>query len=123
MENIFTAAKPFLVVSKYLGLFPMSFDGPTRKGSLKLKWTDLIYLFLAFFLFISALYFCLTSKITFYKTDSRLILETCSSLAFYSVLFDSLCLIGQFYYRENVVEFLRIIQKFDFEVRIINENK
>lgn len=32
MENIFTAIRPFYVLAKTLGLFPMSFEGPALKG-------------------------------------------------------------------------------------------
>lgn len=37
MENIFTAAKPFLRFSRILGLFPMNFESASRKGVLKVK--------------------------------------------------------------------------------------
>lgn len=37
MENIFTASKPFLNLAKFLGVFPMSFHGPTREGLLKIR--------------------------------------------------------------------------------------
>lgn len=40
MENIFTAVKPFYIFAKFLGLFPMTFEGPMSKGILRVKWYD-----------------------------------------------------------------------------------
>jgi 7tm Chemosensory receptor len=37
MENVYTAARPFYVLSKALGLFPLSVDGPMTKGIFTLK--------------------------------------------------------------------------------------
>lgn len=42
MENIYTASKPFYNLTKCLGLFPMSYDGPTTKGFFKVKWHDVL---------------------------------------------------------------------------------
>jgi hypothetical protein len=37
MDNIYTASKPFVTLIQLLGIFPMSFVGPTRKGVFKVK--------------------------------------------------------------------------------------
>lgn len=42
MENIYTASKPFYNLIKFLGLFPMSYDGPEVKGCLKVHRFDVI---------------------------------------------------------------------------------
>lgn len=36
MENIFTSARPFLILMKYLGLFPVTFDG----SHLRITWSN-----------------------------------------------------------------------------------
>lgn len=41
MENIYTTVRPFYVLSKCMGLFPVSFEGPPRKGFLMTKRTDI----------------------------------------------------------------------------------
>lgn len=40
MENIYTTLKPFYILIKSMGLFPMSFEGPPRKGFFKTKKID-----------------------------------------------------------------------------------
>lgn len=42
MENIYTTVRPFYILTKSIGLFPMSFDGPPRKGFFYTKWTDVV---------------------------------------------------------------------------------
>jgi hypothetical protein len=37
MDNIYTASKPFVTLIQILGIFPLSFVGPTRKGVFKVK--------------------------------------------------------------------------------------
>lgn len=37
MENFYTSIKPFCVFSQIFGFFPLSFDGPPRKGIFKTK--------------------------------------------------------------------------------------
>lgn len=46
MDNIFTAVWPFYFVTKTFGLFPMSFEGPARKGNLMQKYRDFVVPFL-----------------------------------------------------------------------------
>lgn len=43
MENIFTAAKPFLVLLKLFGVFPMTFKGAIRKGYFETTIKDHFY--------------------------------------------------------------------------------
>lgn len=40
MENVYTTVKPFYNLSKVLCLFPLTFDGPPRKGCFTKKWHD-----------------------------------------------------------------------------------
>lgn len=42
MDTIFTAFWPFYCVTKTFGLFPMSFEGPARKGNLVQKYRDFV---------------------------------------------------------------------------------
>lgn len=43
MENFYTSFKPFFDVAKLCGLFPYSFDGPTRKGIFKTKFNGYFF--------------------------------------------------------------------------------
>jgi hypothetical protein len=42
MENIFTAAEPFLVFGQIIGFFPKSFCGPAREGVFAVKWYNVL---------------------------------------------------------------------------------
>lgn len=42
MDNVYTIVKPFYILSKVLGIFPLSFDGPPQKGFFITKWYDVI---------------------------------------------------------------------------------
>lgn len=53
MENIFTSARPFCLLSKILGLFPVSFDGPAANGVLKLSFFGVVCSGLSAFIAIS----------------------------------------------------------------------
>lgn len=42
MENVYTIIKPFYILAKVIGLFPLSFDGPMYKGIFKTKFYDVL---------------------------------------------------------------------------------
>lgn len=42
MDNVYTIVKPFYILSKVLGTFPLSFDGPPQKRFLVTKWYDVV---------------------------------------------------------------------------------
>lgn len=115
MENIFTASKPFIILAKLLGLFPTSFDGPARKGSLKLKCLDIL---ISLFWFVSICYLVFTgvSRTSFY-TGSSIILAKIWDVFIkmeYSLYFIEFCY--QVSKHKNIVRFLKKIQKSDEKV-------
>lgn len=116
MENIFSASKPFLSFSKILGLFPLSFDGPERKGFLKIKLSGLVFscfscLFLVYITW---------ANLTFMKllTNESVILVNAWNIA---KTIETLVLFYLFGYQafkcKNVLKFLRIVEGIDESVR------
>lgn len=117
MENIFSASKPILTLAKLLGLFPMSFEGPARKGLLKLKCVNVI---ISLFWFVAALFMILNrSPFSKVYTGSSQVLprawEVLMNLELFSYIFN-FCY--QNWKRKNIVKFLKIIHKSDEKVEI-----
>lgn len=111
MENIFTGAKPFLFLAKVLGLFPMEFEGPTRKGFLKFKLSNLLSTCCAV-----ALLLCLTSANTFYLVviPKTQFLSQSWNISVSLENFSFVVLYGyQVFKRENIVKFLKKLQAID----------
>lgn len=74
MENIFTISKPFLVFAKALGIFPMTFEEPARKGKLKVKLFDIVLSVLSLLAISYITLSSFSSKIFF--SGDRKIMET-----------------------------------------------
>lgn len=60
MENIYTVAANVLFFGKLVGFFPLSFNGPPRKGILSTKWHDVtafcvMIVFISFFMIMNLL--------------------------------------------------------------------
>lgn len=116
MENIFTAVKPILVVAKFLGIFPMSFEGATREGEFRTKWLDIA---------ITLLWFCaltlLAVSIILFKlplmNDSKILLLAWIILTDAEPIIYSFMSGYEIYKRNNIVQFLRCFRSNDEEVR------
>lgn len=116
MENIFTTSKPFLNFAVVLGLFPLAFEGPARKGILKSSvFGDLLSCCsLIFLIFITVSN--LTSE-DHYLTNTSAILDKTRSLLVTVELFSYIFLFfHQLLKRENFLRFLNLIHDFDVEV-------
>lgn len=116
MENIFTSSKPFLLLGKIVGIFPMSFVGPTRKGILKTNWIDLIPFCctLGILIFLFALHLLLDM---FNVRDSMMV-SYGWSLARYSEYSSYVFLLSyQLLKRQNIVRFLKQVQRADDEAK------
>lgn len=118
MENVYTVSKTFLTTIKFLGFFPLSFEGPARKGFLKVKWYNFINVscLIAFSIFISVL---LSKRLFFVFNDSSFIDEIWNSL----MRLENFSYFGLFTYQmfriKNTVKFLKLLYSFDEIVRII----
>lgn len=115
MENIFTVAKPFLVFARFLGLFPLSFEGPARKGILRVKLVNIaitICTMILIFVTVVSLFFNASNT----KSNST-ILSQAWSCAICFEYFSHLCLVVyQFLKRKDVLKFLQQIEKVDDQV-------
>lgn len=121
MENTFTVAKPFLIYSKVVGYFPMSFDGPTRKGFLRTKWTDVVsslfmILLLAIFFVYNLLSDVSVNKSSVLSYGWRLSI----TVEYFSFLY---LIFYQIAKRKNVKKLLEKIQQTDEEVRLLSSSR
>lgn len=117
MENIFTVAKPFLVFARFLGLFSLSFEGPARKGILRVKLVNIAITVCTIMILIFLMAVTLFFNASAMKSNSTIISQawTCATCFEYSSL---LCLVAyQFLKRKDVLKFLTQIEKIDDQVR------
>jgi hypothetical protein len=122
MENVFTAAKPFVVFAKLLGVFPMSFDGPTSKGLLKTRRRDWICTSLSLLLMLSGLLLLRSLKSSFYLlADSEISLEAWYIAGYLHVSSISIFIFVQARGREKIVKFLNLLHDFDNKVKPLDE--
>jgi hypothetical protein len=119
MENIFTVAKPFLTFGSFIGVFPMSFEGPARKGFLKCHWKDLIMTSICLSLLVVSLYVSMCMGHVFESfIDSKI------SSQGWNVIMNLTNSVGlcvffyQLWKRKNIVRFLNLILNFDMQVRM-----
>jgi hypothetical protein len=54
MDNFYTSIKPFCIFANYMGFFPFSFDGPARKGFLKIKKINVLQIVLVLIILTTA---------------------------------------------------------------------
>lgn len=122
MENIFTVAKPFIIFIKALGLFPMSFHGPARKGSLKIHHKDVIFscflFFVSFFVILKGF-----STMKWFKENSELTNTAWTVMISLDLMSFFILFIYQIFKLKEIVKFLNLIQKIDSEVKIVTPIK
>lgn len=115
MDNIFTASKPILWLTRGAGLCLMSFEGPASLGVLKLKKRN-IFICICNLIILLALASINFINKSFVQNDSAIITEGWNievMLHFLSIFF----LFGyQIYKRESVARLLHQIHNFDVEV-------
>lgn len=123
MENFFTASNPFLICGRVLGFFPMAFDGPPYKGTLKLSWIGVLAfnfsLIFSVYLMISnlreaAFFYTSSSQITL---TAYMITKNAELLIYFNIT------LYHMYNRKNIVRFLKLVHEVDEMVRTnTNEN-
>jgi hypothetical protein len=121
MENIFTSAEPFIKLSSSLGFFPMSFSGPSRKGFLITRWTDI-----AKSCFLIAFLLTINGALILIKSEVRgLVLLACIwKISFIIQHIGHLFLIAyQLSKSKNIENFLRKVDHCDTQVNRENHGK
>lgn len=120
MENIYTTAKPFLVLTKLIGLFPKSFDGPTRKGVLRFKLVDGVFSFIALPSIVCLLVLNIMSE-ALNDLASEFVVN-CYIICMHFDIFSFLILyFYQINKRENIVKLLHEINSADIKVKLHRE--
>lgn len=112
MENIFTAAKPFLILSKLLGILPMSVN---RKGQAKV---DILGIILSILWWSAYCYLISTIRSLSFKhfNTSKILLSAWDFLVNAEYLTYLSLSVYQFFYRENVLKLLNLLHAIDREV-------
>jgi hypothetical protein len=115
MENIFTAYQPFIVFFKFLGLFPLSFDGPARKGNLKFKWKNIFSSCTTILFYTFVFGFILTNrKVT---VDSKILYYGWSLPSLLESFFQLVLVLNQLKDAKKIVLFLKKLQAVDEKVK------
>lgn len=114
MENIYTTVKPFYLLAKVMGTFPMTFEGQATRGVLKTKWHDVLLSIIAVLILIA---FIVTkyNMETVIKVESSMLVRAWDLyfLFGFHLLIVQLCL--QLCKRNQICEFMRLLHKFDAE--------
>ena len=116
MDNIFTASKSFLSFSKLFGLFPYSFEEPSRKGIFKVRVSGVLLTLCSF----SILVYLTWSNLSFMVlvTNESKLLVYAWNIAKNLETFSLFCMFGyQLFKRKNVIRFLKIINEVDKDVK------
>lgn len=110
MENIYSVAKPFYILAKVLGIFPMALND--RKNVFKVKWLNLAYSFLTLSVPLG-LNICNVLSGNSYELWLMTIWKT---LAIFGVSLITLLYFYQFSKRQEIAMFLKAIDRFDQQV-------
>jgi len=116
MDNVYTTFYPFYVVLKAFGLFPITFEGPSRKRIFKQRTSDTISSCLVLLSLIFVLLLNLTRKDTL-NTSSTILKVSWDIVLLSCVTSHIVSFCYQFLKRESIVEFLKLINEFDTEVK------
>lgn len=119
MENIFTSAKPFLVVSKLFGFIPMTVNKNPRNSFVKTAWIDIVascccFALLCFFSFDTFLNHRLLSS-----SNSSFLLTAWDIIRKAELLSYFFLFLYQVHRRKRIEEFLTKIYEYDEKVRKI----
>jgi len=118
MENIYTSVRPFYFVTKALGLFPMTFEGPPDKGIFYVKWHDVIVCLFALgmpFVFIMLIIFLEDGP----ASSSAMLSDAWKIHFVFSLILIFIQLIIQIASHKSIVKFLDAISIIDKKVSMI----
>lgn len=115
MDNIYTTVQAFATLLKVLGVFPMSFEGPARKGVLKTKFRDVVItIFPVSVLIVLILFALLDHKLV--TIESSILAKAwnfCLILGLFMLL---VAFVYQIIHRHNIRDLLQLLDNFDQEV-------
>lgn len=111
MENIYTAAEPFYILSKAFGLFPMSQEGPTSKGLFRLKWHGVVSCLVSFMVPIT-----LIVIIIFFANPDTWLSKVWSVYTNFGTTWSFLNFFYQISKRQSAIKFLDAVNQFDQKV-------
>lgn len=113
MENIYTAAEPFYILSKVLGLFPMSKEGPTAKGLFRLKWHGIVSCLVSFIVPIA-----LIALTIFFDNPDSWLSKVWSIYTNFGTTWSFLNFFFQIIKHESAIKFLDAVNQFDQKVNL-----
>lgn len=116
MDNVYTTVRPFYCVLKFLGGFPMSFEGPARKGIFKQKLCDVLNPCIAACTFFLIFGMVFSRDDTIYSPSEILMRAWIFSLIF-CLLMDFIAFCYQIAKRNSIVKFLKQIDVIDKKVK------
>lgn len=117
MDNIYTAASPFLKVLRIFGIFPLAFAGPARKGVFRFTFLDAILRIFWFAISMACMILSSFSLKNVFLGQSKVL-----GLAWYfttnaEVLCHVIVMLYQIHKRKNILEALKLLNSFDDSVR------
>jgi predicted ATPase len=118
MDNIFTVSRPFLEFFRLVGLFPMAFDGPDRRGILRVSWLGIVtsVILISWSVAVNILTILYKGFSRVQDQPSGILLAGATS----SVMFESFSLIFIIFYqlfkRKKILTFLRNVDRVDKKV-------
>lgn len=116
MENIFTASKPFIYLSKFVGMFPVSLGGAARKQFLKAEWINTVISFFILVTLICILWAHVEIIDMLFLGQSRVLISAWSVLTNLEISLFLILFCYQIYSRKNILKFLLMIEDIDDKV-------
>ena len=120
MDNIFTAAKPFLSFLKLFGFFPYSFEEPARNGVFKIRATGVALTLCS----VSILLYLTWSNLSFMVlvTNESKLLVYAWNIAKHMETFSLFLMFGyQLLKSKNIISFLKTISEIDEDVKNLGQ--
>lgn len=122
MENVYSTAKPFYILAKILGLFPLSFVGPKVKGVFRTKWHGVLSSILS----ISFLIFLIVMN-CYDKDNAGFDSAMLKNVWHLQALFELMMIFCNFMFqirkRHLIVNFLEDLDNIDVKVQAISNFK
>lgn len=115
MDNIYTAFRPFYIAMKVLGIFPVSFEGPARKGILRQTFSDIFLSCISIIPFIT-LFVVSCSRQNSMDLASQILPRAWSLSNLFCLTMLVLSYSYQIAKRGSIIKFLELLEGFDKEV-------
>lgn len=105
------------MIAKFMGMFPMSFEGSTRIGVFSVKWHDAL-ISIAYAATIVIFISCFMSIELVFMEKSKILMEAWTVLSNLEMISHLFLFLYQVYKHKSVVKFLTSIHQFDEEVKL-----